>query len=100
MKTDMILTCKELTVVARSNHTVYREKVPNKWIIGTTRCVRFEGKFWEIADDRGDRFDPINLPDRFKQDGLRVKFNLKELWDKVSFNLWHPLVRIIEIKRL
>jgi hypothetical protein len=79
---------------------VYRQKVPNKWIIGTIRRVRFEGEFWGIVDDRGNRFDPINLPDRFKQDGLRVQFNMKELRDKLSFNLWGALVRIIEIKRL
>ncbi len=100
VKTDIILTYKELAVVARSHKTMPGDQSRNNWIIGTIRRVRLQGEFWGIIDDRGNRFDPVNLPDRFKQDGLRVKFNMRELWDKSLFNLWGVLVRIIEIKRL
>jgi len=100
VKTDIILTYNELAVVARSNQIMSGANASNNWIIGTVRRVRLEGEFWGIIDDRGNRFDPVNLPDRFKRDGLLVKFNMKELWDKSLFNLWGVLVRIIEIKRL
>ena len=44
----------------------------------------FEGGFYGIVSDDGEHYDPKNLPDDFKEDGLRVGFKLKILENQSS----------------
>ncbi len=68
-------------------------------ISGTVKYMDLEGGFCGIVTDDGQKLDPVNLPDAFKQDGLRVKARIETLEGQVSVRMWGTLVRIIDIQR-
>jgi hypothetical protein len=76
------------------------EALPERWITGTVKYVDLEGGFYGIVDDQGKRYDPVNLPEAFKEDGLRVKCHIKKLPERMSFHMWGTLVGLTEIERL
>lgn len=61
---------------------------------GTVRFLTFEGGFFGIIGDDGERYDPLNLGDEFKVDGLRVEFEASICSDCASFHMWGWIVRI------
>jgi len=67
-------------------------------ITGTVRYVNVEGGFYGIETDDGTKLDPVNLPDRFKKDGLGIKARVETLQDQVSSHMWGQLVRILTIE--
>ena len=71
---------------------------------GTIVFNDFEGGFYGIISDEfhegENKFDPINLPSEFKQDGLRVKFKAFVAFGQYSYHMWGTIIRIIEIERL
>jgi hypothetical protein len=67
---------------------------------GTIRYVRVEGGFYVIDTDNGVNYDPINLPKDYAIDGLRVKFEVVERPDIVSFHMNGPIVEIIKIEKI
>ncbi len=69
-------------------------------IRGTVRYVDLEGGFYGIETRDGTRLDPVNLPDDFKKDGLRITARVERLKDRISIHMWGTLVRILEIERL
>lgn len=71
-------------------------------IRGTGRIVYldFEGGFFGIIAEDGSRYDPVNLPDEFKVDGLRVSFEAIKTRSQVGFHMWGTLIEIISIRRL
>ena len=62
---------------------------------GTVVYLSFEGGFYGIRGDDGRNYDPLNLSGELQKDGLRIRFEAKELPDRASFHMWG---RIIEIK--
>ena len=54
---------------------------------GTVIFVALEGGFYGIKGDGGINYDPINLAGEFQKDGLRVRFEAKELTDRASFHM-------------
>ena len=60
----------------------------------------FEGGFFGIIADDGEKYDPINLPKEFEIDGIRVKFKLNILENQSSIHMWGIIVEIIEIQKL
>lgn len=69
-------------------------------ITGTVRYLDFEGGFYGLVADNGEKYDPVNLPKEYKQDGLRVKFQVKEKKGMVGFHMWGKIVEVVEIERL
>lgn len=69
-------------------------------VTGTVRHVDLEGGFYGIETDEGARLDPVNLPEVFHKDGLRIRAWVEDLKDRVSFRMWGTLVRIRDIERL
>ena len=71
---------------------------------GTITYIDLEGGFYGIISDTSffgfKSLDPINLPIEFQEDGLRVKFKARILWNQVSFHMWGLIVKILEIERL
>ncbi|MFH1552582.1 MAG: hypothetical protein ABID83_02970 [Candidatus Omnitrophota bacterium] len=67
-------------------------------IDGTVRYVSLEGGFWGITVADGRKFDPVNLPERFKKDGLRVSAKLRPRDDLAGFHMWGQIVEIEEIR--
>ncbi len=66
---------------------------------GTVTFLTFEGGFHGIVTADGERLDPINLPDEFRVDGLKVRFDYKPRTDLGSFHMWGTLVEIERIKK-
>jgi len=54
---------------------------------GTVVHLSFEGGFYGIAADDGKNYDPINMPQEFKVDGLRVQFTAN-LTNYLSYHMW------------
>ena len=65
---------------------------------GTVRYLDFEGGFYGIVGDDGKNYDPINMPQEFKVDGLRVRFTAN-ITDYMSFHMWGYVVRLVTIER-
>lgn len=67
---------------------------------GTIVFLSFEGGFYGIKGDDGRNYDPTNLADEFRKEGLRVRLRAKELKDQASFHMWGRLIEIVEIQKL
>ncbi len=72
----------------------------SRQITGTVKHLDLEGGFYGIITDDGQKLDPVNLPDAFLQDGLRIKARIETLKGQVSVHMWGTLVRIIDIQRV
>lgn len=66
---------------------------------GTVRHYRLEGGFFAIAGDDGTTYDPVDLPAEFRQDGLRVRFRVRILPDRMGIHMVGPIVEVVEISR-
>jgi hypothetical protein len=66
---------------------------------GTVRYISLEGGFYGIVGDDGKNYDPINMPQEFKIDGLRVQFTAN-LTDYASYHMWGYVVKLISIEKL
>jgi inhibitor of cysteine peptidase len=67
---------------------------------GTIVFLSFEGGFYGIKADDGKSYDPINLPAEFCREGMRVRFEAKELPNMASFHMWGIIVQIVHIQAL
>jgi hypothetical protein len=67
---------------------------------GTIVFLSFEGGFYGIKGDDGKSYDPINLPAEFRKEGMRVRFEAKELKNQASFHMWGIIVEIVHIQSL
>lgn len=66
---------------------------------GTVKYLSFEGGFYGIVGDDGKHYDPINMPQEFKVEGLRVWLTAN-ITDYMSFHMWGYVVELISIERL
>lgn len=69
-------------------------------VTGTVRYIDLEGGFYGIETDDGAKLDPVNLPEDFQKDGMRLRVQIEPLKDRVSFHMWGTLVRVVSIERL
>jgi len=69
-------------------------------ITGTVRYLDFEGGFYGLVADNGERYDPVNLLKEYKKDGLRVKFQVKEKKGMVGIHMWGKIVEVVKIETL
>jgi hypothetical protein len=72
---------------------------------GTVKYLNSEGGFYGIVGDDGNHYDPLNLPQEFRIDGLRVRFTAAReraiMTDNiVSFHIWGYIVRLVSIEKL
>jgi len=66
-------------------------------ISGTVVYKELEGGFFAIEGDGGKIYDPINLPDAFKKDGLKVNVNAKLRNDMGSIHMVGDIIEIVDI---
>lgn len=66
---------------------------------GRVMYVPLEGGFFGIVADSGKRYEPVNLPEDFRKDGLRVAF-VAEPFEGVSSHMWGELIRLVRIEEL
>jgi hypothetical protein len=68
-------------------------------ISGVVRHFDLEGGFFAIRGDDGVTYDPSNLADDFRHDGLRVRARARLRPDMSGIHMVGPIVDIIEIER-
>ncbi|MGH7726858.1 MAG: hypothetical protein ACREOU_15645 [Candidatus Eiseniibacteriota bacterium] len=67
---------------------------------GTVRHQDLSGGFFGIVSDDGKQYDPVNLAEEFRQDGLRVRFRGRILRDQASIHMWGQLVELVSTERI
>ncbi len=66
-------------------------------ITGTVVYKSIEGGFYAIDGDNGRKYNPINLPEEFKKDGLKVKLTARLKKDAVSFQMYGSIIEVVNI---
>ena len=64
-------------------------------VTGTMHYLDFEGGFWGIQGDDSENYDPTNLPEELKKEGLRAHFRLKISEEQWSVHMWGKLVEVV-----
>ncbi len=67
---------------------------------GTIIRYELEGGFFAIRGDNGTTYDPINLPQSFHKDKLRVYFEGRIRSDIAGTHMIGPLIELIRINPL
>ena len=63
---------------------------------GVVRFIDLEGGCWGIVAD-GVTFEPVNLPESMRVDGLAVNFEAEELEDRASICQIGPIIELLRI---
>ena len=71
---------------------------PTNPIAGVVRHVELEGGFFAIRGDDSVTYDPINLPELFRRDGLRVEAIARRRDDMMSIRQVGPIVELERIR--
>ena len=66
-------------------------------IVGTVVYKDIEGGFYAIDGDNGSKYDPINLPESFRKDGLRVKVTARPRMDAMSLHMYGAIIEVVNI---
>ncbi|RLE68274.1 MAG: hypothetical protein DRJ45_08205, partial [Thermoprotei archaeon] len=66
---------------------------------GTIKYIHLEGGFYGIETEKGEKYLPLNLPDEFKRNGLRIWFKAKPR-KVATIHMWGKPIEILEIKKL
>lgn len=69
-------------------------------ITGQVSFQSLEGGFYGIVANDGKRYDPLNLPAEFRQDGLRIRVTGNARTDVATFRQWGTPLEITTIQRL
>jgi hypothetical protein len=67
-------------------------------ILGTVTFKDLEGGFYAIESFDGKKYDPINLPESFRKDGLKVKATARPQKDVMSFRMYGEIIEVISIE--
>jgi hypothetical protein len=89
----------KLKINVKSTQNLIAKKNTDNMISGTVMNVPIEGGFWGLRADDGTNYDPVNLPEEYRNDGLRVYFQVKELENVAGIHMWGKIVEIIKIEK-
>ena len=64
------------------------------------KWISLEGGFYGLVAEDGRKFLPLNLPEEFKKDGLKVRIRGKIKKDIVTVYMWGIPLEILEIEIL
>ncbi len=67
---------------------------------GVIKYIPIEGGFYGIVSDEREKYLPLNLPDEFKKEGLRVWFTAKPKKEIGTIYQWGLPIEILEIKKI
>ena len=66
-------------------------------ITGTVVYKDLEGGFYAIDGNDGRKYDPINLPEEFRKNGLKVKLSARLKRNAVSFHMYGSIIEVVNI---
>lgn len=67
-------------------------------ILGTVRFKDLEGGFFAIDADDGRKYDPTNLPETYRKDGLRVRLRARPRTGIAGFRMYGQIIDVITIE--
>jgi len=62
--------------------------------------VDLEGGFYGIVSETGERYDPLDLPDEFREDSISVYFEGTPKENMVTFRQWGTALELSTIRRI
>lgn len=68
-------------------------------ITGEVQHVSLEGGAWIIHGSDSTRYEPLNLADEYKEEGLKVHVVAQKQPDKMSFLQVGPIIEISSIEK-
>ncbi|MGQ9706430.1 MAG: hypothetical protein ACUVWP_05435 [bacterium] len=98
-----IVNCTEEKTQNESSKTEEKIEKTEEGIITFTGTIIYnpiEGGFYGITSDDGNNYEPINLDDKFKVEGLKVKVKAIQKTDWVSISMWGTIIEILKIEKL
>ena len=66
-------------------------------IQGTVTYKNIEGGFFAIDGDDGSKYDPINLPESFRKDGMKVEVTARRRRDAASIHMYGDVIEVVNI---
>ena len=66
---------------------------------GTVKHLPFEGGFFGIVGEDGNKYKPKKLESEFQKNGLKVLFKAKKI-PMASIHMWGTTIKILEIKKI
>lgn len=81
-----------ILIIVVSSTVIYSRfiKENDNMITGVVKYFDIEGGFYGIISDEGKNYFPINLSSEYKVDGLKIRFNYKEVKDYVNIYMGNP----------
>ncbi len=70
-----------------------------KTLTVTVKHIDLEGGFWGLLDDKGEQYEPIDLPPGLRQDGLRARVSVS-FPDVMTGHMWGVPVEIKSVKEV
>jgi len=67
-------------------------------IEGTVSYQDLEGGFFAIQGQDGKRYEPVNLPPPYREDGLKVWLQARPRPDMMSVRMYGVIIDVIEIE--
>ncbi len=67
---------------------------------GQISFVPLEGGFFGIIGPGGEKYNPVDLPEPFRRDGLRVRIQARPLPRTVGVHMWGRKIEIIAIEEM
>lgn len=64
---------------------------------GTVSFIGVEGGFIGILGDKGQNYDPINLPVEYCIHGLRISFLYRDAEERTSIHMWGIIIEILAV---
>lgn len=100
----LLLTLLLLACGGPSNHSPAGPQRPGGRDLieftGRIVYVPLEGGFYGILADDGQRYDPLSLPEPWRQDGLQVRVKGRLRPGSVGFHMWGMRIEILHIEAL
>ena len=57
-------------------------------VVVEVRWISLEGAFYGLVAEDGARYLPVNLPEEYKKDGLKIKVRGKIKADVANIHMW------------
>lgn len=86
----------EQSANTKKSNTVNQEKM--LWQQGKVIYLDFEGGFYGIVTEAGDKYLPMSMPKEFLQNGAIIKFKGKIIKDMMTIRQWGQPFEINDIK--
>ena len=67
---------------------------------GTVIFLEIEGGFYGIRADSGEHYRPVDLPETFESNGMRIRFCAEPVQGLVGIHMWGVPVTLREIESL